>query len=135
MATQNERVHLVAEAYSTSPSTKDYEIRVTKITPVCGDGVIQGFEQCDDQSSADPGCSASCTIEAGYQCWGVPSTCIPLSYTGSADSCTEPGVSTGGSIVAVGTDFFADFSDTLDLGGTGCTTRSGSPEAVFEVAR
>jgi cysteine-rich repeat protein len=43
---------------------------------VCGDGRLGGAEQCDDEGLQDgDGCSASCTIEIGYECKWEPSTC------------------------------------------------------------
>lgn len=47
---------------------------------VCGDGVPEGGEACDDGGviSGD-GCSASCTVESGYSsCSGAPSICVPI---------------------------------------------------------
>ncbi len=36
------------------------------VTPVCGNGVVEGSEQCDDGNTVDgDGCSATCTTEAG----------------------------------------------------------------------
>jgi len=53
------------------------KIRVTHSTPeVCGDGNIAGAEECDDNgTTVGDGCSATCTIETGYECTGEPSTC------------------------------------------------------------
>ena len=34
----------------------------------CGDGVVAGFEACDDGGAATPGCSASCQLEPGFVC-------------------------------------------------------------------
>ena len=46
------------------------------ITSVCGDGLIEGTEECDDSNIASgDGCSATCTVEAGYICVGQPSVC------------------------------------------------------------
>ncbi|MEK6799202.1 MAG: EGF domain-containing protein [Planctomycetota bacterium] len=44
---------------------------------VCGDGVIEGGEECDDGNVADgDGCSSLCTVEAGYACNTTgPSVC------------------------------------------------------------
>lgn len=43
---------------------------------ICGDGIVTGIEQCDDGNGADgDGCSASCEVEPGYNCTGVPSLC------------------------------------------------------------
>ena len=48
---------------------------------VCGDGAVEGDEQCDD-GTGDPnsmvdgdGCAADCTVETGWSCVGEPSTC------------------------------------------------------------
>ncbi len=39
------------------------------VTPVCGDSIIVAAEVCDDgNTSAADGCSATCQLEAGYQC-------------------------------------------------------------------
>ena len=47
--------------------------------PVCGDGLKQGGEQCDDGNivSGD-GCSVSCTIEPGWSCPVAGSPCIAI---------------------------------------------------------
>ncbi len=38
-------------------------------TPVCGNGVIEGDEACDDNNTDDAdGCSSSCQIEQGFSC-------------------------------------------------------------------
>ncbi|MEO7732722.1 MAG: Ig-like domain-containing protein [Kofleriaceae bacterium] len=42
----------------------------------CGDGSVEEAETCDDAGTDDgDGCSAICTIEAGYVCTGMPSAC------------------------------------------------------------
>jgi len=52
---------------------------------VCGNGVIQTGETCDDNNiNSGDGCSASCTIESGYTCVGQPSVCTPTSPPGGA---------------------------------------------------
>ena len=48
------------------------------VDPVCGNGVIEDGETCDDAgTAASDGCSASCQIEDGFTCSGAPSTCEP----------------------------------------------------------
>jgi fibro-slime domain-containing protein len=47
-------------------------------TPVCGDGIVQVSEQCDDRNSAFPGCSATCQLEPGYQCPFAGAPCVPV---------------------------------------------------------
>lgn len=48
----------------------------------CGDGIIIGAEQCDDNNTADgDGCSSTCTIEPAFFCQSTPSACYPcLTY-------------------------------------------------------
>ncbi|MEQ2284443.1 hypothetical protein AMECASPLE_021673, partial [Ameca splendens] len=42
----------------------------------CGDGVIQGTEECDDSNLLDgDGCSKKCYKEMGFNCHGEPSQC------------------------------------------------------------
>uniref|UniRef100_A0A3Q3FZI8 Pappalysin 2 n=1 Tax=Labrus bergylta TaxID=56723 RepID=A0A3Q3FZI8_9LABR len=44
--------------------------------PYCGDGLIQGSEQCDDRNLLDgDGCSKKCNKETGFNCNGEPSQC------------------------------------------------------------
>lgn len=43
----------------------------------CGDGLIDGTEECDDQNLSDgDGCSATCTVDDNFACSGEPSVCI-----------------------------------------------------------
>lgn len=43
---------------------------------VCGNGLIEGLEVCDDDNTtAGDGCSASCNLEPGFECAGEPSRC------------------------------------------------------------
>jgi polyhydroxybutyrate depolymerase len=44
----------------------------------CGDGIIDVGETCDDGGDqAGDGCGATCLVEAGWSCGGVPSSCSP----------------------------------------------------------
>jgi cysteine-rich repeat protein len=44
--------------------------------PVCGDGIVDGTEQCDDGNTMNgDGCSSTCHIENGFLCSGMPSHC------------------------------------------------------------
>ena len=47
-------------------------------TPVCGDGIIETGEQCDQGKSTYPGCSATCQLEPGYQCPFPGAPCVPV---------------------------------------------------------
>lgn len=45
-------------------------------TPLCGDGILKGTEQCDDRNTVGgDGCSSNCMIERSFQCSGGPSVC------------------------------------------------------------
>ncbi|MFO0761681.1 MAG: DUF4215 domain-containing protein [Byssovorax sp.] len=48
------------------------------IIPVCGDGIVKaGLEGCDDGNmNSGDGCSSSCAIEPNYTCSGAPSVCV-----------------------------------------------------------
>ncbi len=49
-------------------------------TNVCGNGLVEGDEGCDDDGVAPgDGCSATCTVEEGWECAGTsPSRCAPI---------------------------------------------------------
>lgn len=52
--------------------------------PVCGNGVIEEGETCDDNdASGEDGCSSSCLVEEGYECTGQPSVCTLEEENGS----------------------------------------------------
>lgn len=58
------------------PGTFVLSLTCASPPPVCGDGVIEGAEGCDDGNAADDdGCSAGCVAESGYACSGAPSDC------------------------------------------------------------
>lgn len=43
---------------------------------VCGNGVIESGETCDDGNAANTdGCSSTCIVETDFSCTGAPSTC------------------------------------------------------------
>src|SRR5262249_15233996 len=44
--------------------------------PVCGDGIVDMTEPCDDGNTmSGDGCSSTCQIETGFTCMGMPSQC------------------------------------------------------------
>ncbi|MCK5018439.1 MAG: hypothetical protein KAS32_15375, partial [Candidatus Peribacteraceae bacterium] len=50
---------------------------------VCGNGIVEidNGELCDDGNKiSSDGCSYNCIIENRWQCFGDPSTCIPINY-------------------------------------------------------
>ncbi|WP_245678426.1 hypothetical protein [Chondromyces crocatus] len=47
--------------------------------PVCGDGILDAGESCDDSNvTPGDGCSIECAVESGYTCSGEPSTCSDI---------------------------------------------------------
>ncbi len=51
------------------------------IVPLCGNGVIESGESCDDKNKVPlDGCSTSCVIESGWTCSGQPSQCLQGSW-------------------------------------------------------
>ncbi|MCA9529032.1 MAG: DUF4215 domain-containing protein [Myxococcales bacterium] len=61
--------------------------------PVCGDGVHDTGEQCDDgNTTSGDGCSGTCQVEPGYECSGEPSVCGPRCGDGlvlSPETCDD----------------------------------------------
>ncbi len=48
---------------------------------ICGDGVIEVPEECDDgNADSGDGCSSICFVEDGWECSGEPSTCTLVLY-------------------------------------------------------
>jgi len=68
-------------------------------TPVCGNGVLESGEPCDDgNTTAGDGCNDGCQREPGFSCEGEPSLCtticgdgIVAGDEGCDDQSTEPG--------------------------------------------
>ena len=49
------------------------------VPKVCGDGLLGFNEGCDDQNTENgDGCSDTCLIEDGWECFGEPSLCDPI---------------------------------------------------------
>ncbi|AFE04905.1 EGF domain-containing protein [Corallococcus coralloides DSM 2259] len=64
----------------------------TSLRPFCGDGVLGGFEVCDDgnQLSGD-GCNSVCEVEPGYTCTGHPSVCTDIDECADGTASCQPG--------------------------------------------
>ncbi|MDD5074895.1 MAG: DUF4215 domain-containing protein [Candidatus Peribacteraceae bacterium] len=62
-------------------------------TFLCGNGVPENGEQCDDGNAASQdGCDALCRTETGYACFGLPSSCHPVCGDGiviSPEQCDD----------------------------------------------
>ena len=60
---------------------------------VCGDGIVAPSEACDDgNATGGDGCSATCTVETGFQCTGDPSVCMSTCGDGvvaSDEACDD----------------------------------------------
>lgn len=69
------------------------------IGSVCGDGTMSGSEACDDGNlDAGDGCSATCTVEMGYDCMGMPSMCTPVCGDGMKlgnEACDDGNMNAG----------------------------------------
>ena len=69
--------------------------------PVCGNGVIQSGETCDDSNTASgDGCSNLCAVEQGYACTGTPSVCTIISVCGDgaitgSETCDDANTTAG----------------------------------------
>ncbi len=60
------------------------------IIPVCGDGIIKIPEVCDDNNpTAGDGCSDTCQIEPNYACTGTPSVCVLSCGNGLIDGADQ----------------------------------------------
>ncbi len=105
---------------STGTATTDYTLSVTCTPIVCGDGVVQMGEACDDGgTTAGDGCSGTCTLESGYACSGEPSVCTPSAANSTCATAT-----------AITADTTITGENPLIGGprptGTGCSATSGS---------
>ncbi|MEM9862204.1 MAG: DUF4215 domain-containing protein [Myxococcota bacterium] len=56
----------------------EFSITISEAVDGCGNGVINGSEECDDSGTTGAGCAADCTIEDGFICdvTDFVSTCI-----------------------------------------------------------
>ena len=62
----------------------------TVCMPACGDGAVNGEEECDDGNlDAADGCSPTCAIEMGWSCMNEPSECSPNCGDGEITSTEE----------------------------------------------
>ncbi|KAL3133740.1 hypothetical protein ABBQ32_008228 [Trebouxia sp. C0010 RCD-2024] len=69
--------------------------RVVGPQQLCGNGLVEGLEHCDDGNTASgDGCSSTCQIEEGFRCSGLqPSTCWPADESDAATAAAQSGVS------------------------------------------
>ncbi len=79
-AHEPETIYAVVESYSSKSyynTHEAYEIVITRHQLTCGDGIIEGHEECDDgDTDPDNGCDADCQISSGWVCNDAqPSVC------------------------------------------------------------
>ncbi len=78
----------------TTTTTTTTTSTTTTTLPVCGNGVLDPGEQCDDgprNGTAASCCSSTCTVEpAGTPCADDGNLCTADVCSGTADTCTHP---------------------------------------------
>ncbi len=72
---------------------------VAVVVPVCGNGMKEDGEACDDGGKApNDGCSATCTIDAGYTCPTQGVACTPICGDGTMiapEKCDDKNTAAG----------------------------------------
>ncbi|HEY8429851.1 MAG TPA: hypothetical protein VIL20_15810, partial [Sandaracinaceae bacterium] len=106
-AAPGQTAYVVFDLWATpTDATTTYELTVSCVDIICGDGVIHPGEECDDGGTAPgDGCDASCSVEPGYLCVGTPSVCDlapPGSTCDAARSVTGDATFTGENITVGG---------------------------------
>ncbi len=80
--------YLAVHEYNDDGTSPPYRLNVNVVAPGCGDGTLQGTEQCDDGNLVDgDGCSSTCTL---FNC-GAGETSVVLDATGLPLSIPDPG--------------------------------------------
>ncbi|XP_053380167.1 pappalysin-1-like [Mercenaria mercenaria] len=68
--------YMVQTLLESRASVNSPQLVYTHGQPFCGDGLINGDEECDDRNAVDgDGCSMDCTTEESFLCTGSPSLC------------------------------------------------------------
>jgi cysteine-rich repeat protein len=119
--------HYVVVDSASSTYKGEYRLEVTVNPARCGNGIVDGSEECDDANTASgDGCAAGCTLEppaAGSDtCPGAPLALAPMgdgTYAGVITSAT--------------TSFVDDFEPKSYPSGSGCSTYNSGKDAVFAV--
>ncbi|CAI2371646.1 unnamed protein product [Moneuplotes crassus] len=97
---------------------------------ICGDGLSSPSEACDDgDNDSGDGCSNTCTVESGYQCYGIDNqTCEAICGDGiqaSSEQCDD-GNFIAGDGCAVDCTFETDFACTGQGTATQCSRVCGN---------
>ncbi|MEO0321831.1 MAG: DUF4215 domain-containing protein [Myxococcota bacterium] len=87
---------VVAASFSALDPIGAYTVDLNPI--VCGDGLVEADEDCDDGNTATgDGCSDACEVEASFECTGEPSVCLST-CDGTLDlleACDDGNIVTG----------------------------------------
>lgn len=100
---------------------------------LCGNGTLDSGEACDDwNGSSGDGCSASCAVEAGFECQGEPSICHAICGDGvlAGDEVCDDGDSIDGDGCAANCEVEDGWSCTSNAGASVCTAVCGDGIAV-----
>ncbi len=108
---------------------------ITGAVALCGNGILDPGEDCDDGNSLDgDGCSATCSIESGWSCSGQPSSCTPICGDGlvlGGEECDDGNTLTGdgcSSTCAIESGYTCSGSPSI------CTTTCGDGVVAGEEA-
>jgi cysteine-rich repeat protein len=85
--------------FVTQESSSALSLSDSSPTALCGNGIVESTEQCDDGNiSFMDGCLSSCAVEPGYACAGEPSNCFPVCGDGiqiSPEECDDGNLTDG----------------------------------------
>jgi cysteine-rich repeat protein len=82
--------YIVVDSYDPTVSGP-YTFTITATPSMCGNGIVDGTEHCDDHNTAaGDGCSPGCYVEAGYVCTAAsPSVCSLACGNGTLEGAEE----------------------------------------------
>jgi cysteine-rich repeat protein len=102
-----------------------YTLEVDLTPVVCGDGIINGDEVCDDENGVDDDGCTDCTVDVDYTCVGEPSFC----YDGEG-ICDSPIVVRPGTFRFDTTGYGDDHGD---YGGDCSSVSAPGPDITFSI--
>jgi fibro-slime domain-containing protein len=105
----------------------------TTSAAVCGDGVIEAGELCDDGNAASgDGCSSTCQIEPGYTCMTPGQPCVPLVLCGNGTIDGTEGCDDGNTVSGDGCSSTCQIEPgwQCPVPGSSCTTICGDGMVV-----